>query len=475
MKSSADWLHHPTLVLMFSYAIGELSHYLLGVISKPMAEEIHFGEMGCMPANNSKSSGLCSNMQGNEILCSNATVNGTQVCIWDYKGDGVDYQLLAGPIFVAIFTIMGIVLGVLGDRYNRIRILFICVLICSTMTLMTGFAKEYWQLAVLRLVFGAAEAGFSPLSASIIADIFGKASRGLGMSIYNWGIYFGFGSAFAVGNLVTKANINNQGWRWAYYISGIPGFFISLVILISLREPNRKNVNINYTNEEYEPILSESMGDQSLESDSGIKKILNVIKVYITMPSFLLLLVAACVRHSASFCFAYNAQLYFTEFYPQTNLGLWMTLSPIIGGTVGIALGGFISDLVVSKYGANTRMWVLATSQLIASPFAFGVLYLDPPFCFFSLIGAYLFAEMWFGILFAVLVELLPTHIRSTCLATFFFVVSNVASLVLLSVPDLKNNMGSREALTLVYPGFYLISSLLFFISQLLLRREHQN
>ena len=40
-------------------------------------------------------------------------------CKWDYAGSGVPYQLLAGPSFIAVFTVAGIVLGVLGDLYNR--------------------------------------------------------------------------------------------------------------------------------------------------------------------------------------------------------------------------------------------------------------------------------------------------------------------------------------------------------------------
>jgi hypothetical protein len=53
-------------------------------------------------------------------------------------------------------------------------------------------------------------------------------------------------------------------------------------------------------------------------------------------------------------------------------------------------------------WGFSAR--VLAASQAIASPFAAGVLLLPPPYCFASLLIAYLFAEMWFGVLFAILI-----------------------------------------------------------------------
>lgn len=54
------------------------------------------------------------------------------------------------------------------------------------------------------------EAACTPLTASIVADMFGKRSRGLAMSVFNWGIYVGYGLAFAVGNYVPEADILGQ-------------------------------------------------------------------------------------------------------------------------------------------------------------------------------------------------------------------------------------------------------------------------
>ena len=58
------------------------------------------------------------------------------------------------------------------------------------------------------------EAGCTPFATSLIADYFGEELRGLAMGVYNWGIYTGYSLSYALGNFVTDANINNQGWRW---------------------------------------------------------------------------------------------------------------------------------------------------------------------------------------------------------------------------------------------------------------------
>ncbi len=57
---------------------------------------------------------------------------------------------------------------------------------------------------------------------------------------------------------------------------------------------------------------------------------------------------------------------------------------------LGVVFGGFISDRVVKRTGPHGRIWVLALSQIISSPFAAGVLFLDPPYCYFSLLPNYI-------------------------------------------------------------------------------------
>ena len=49
-----------------------------------------------------------------------------------------------------------------------------------------------------------------PLTASVVGDLFEQRSRGLAMSVFHWGIYFGYGLAFVVGNYVPEANILGQ-------------------------------------------------------------------------------------------------------------------------------------------------------------------------------------------------------------------------------------------------------------------------
>lgn len=65
---------------------------------------------------------------------------------------------------------------------------------------------------------------------------------------------------------------------------------------------------------------------------------------------------------------------------------------------------------------------------------------------------------MWFGVLFAVLLELIPATVQSTSLAVFLFVMNNVGGNLPIVVHPLSLLITYRVALLIMYPGMYLAS-----------------
>lgn len=60
---------------------------------------------------------------------------------------------------------------------------------------------EYFNNSVLY-----SEAGCNPLATGLLSDWFDEEQRGLVMSIFNWGIYGGYGIAFPIGRYVPALN-----------------------------------------------------------------------------------------------------------------------------------------------------------------------------------------------------------------------------------------------------------------------------
>ncbi|CAB4043956.1 spinster homolog 1-like, partial [Paramuricea clavata] len=177
--------------------------------------------------------------------------NTTLPCRWDYDGTGEQYQILAGPVFILVYTITGIPLGFLGGGNKRCMILASCLMLWSIMTLLSGFATKYWHLVVTRFILGMAEAGCTPFASSLIADYFDETLRASAMGVYNWGIYIGYSLSYALGNFIVDANIDGKGWRWVYWIAAIPGFIVAPMILFTVKEPvgkvKKERTSINIT------------------------------------------------------------------------------------------------------------------------------------------------------------------------------------------------------------------------------------
>ncbi|XP_058799466.1 putative metabolite transport protein HI_1104 [Phymastichus coffea] len=438
------------IIVSLGYVIGELGHYLIGVTSKETAIDLHYGDITCQF--NSTTLELidlpvqCETATTEEV-CQDLELNGTRYCEWNYNGLGLDYQILAGPSFIAVFTIFGIILGIVADRFNRVRMLAICTLIFSIAIILMGSVKEYWQLVLLRMLAAAGEAGCNPLSTGLLSDWFSEEKRGLVMSIFNWGIYGGYGIAFPVGRYVPEINAWDLGWRVCYYGAGIIGIIVAILTGFTLKEPERTTIG------------------EETKHDGKKQKLWSVI----FQPRIVMLCLAASIRHCGGMCFAYNCDLFYREYFPDYDLGWWLFAVTIVIGSIGVVVGGIVSDKFVAKMGIRSRVAVLAISQLIATPFAFGSVYFTPTGAMITLGISYFFAEMWFGIVFAILVEIVPLSMRSTTVGIFLFVMNNIGGNLPILVEPTSKAIGYRESLYIYYAGFYAISSIMFLMTMFLM------
>ncbi|XP_022326868.2 MFS-type efflux pump MSMEG_3705-like isoform X1 [Crassostrea virginica] len=458
------------LILLVTYLLNQLDRYMLAISSKAMAQEIHFGDKACMKNSSVSDSALggikCEKLTS-EYSCRNATNNQTHdsgICYYDYNGQGLEYQIVAGPAFTVIYTFGGIFISYIAEKYNRKAMLAICLMFWSVMTLLTGFVKEYWQLVILRFGLGFGESGCGPFAVSILTDYFTPETRGFALGIYNWGIYFGYSMSYAFGNFVSLANINGQGWRWTFILSGIPGILVGVLMLFTLKEPERKQDPLNL-------------------SGSAFERLGKTLRNFCS-PSLLLICLAGSIRNASGYVFAYNTQLYFTQIgQTPEQIGKYLSWIPLVGGSFSVLLGGFISDRLVRRLGLYSRILVIGVSLLIAAPFAAGTLYFDPPGAYFFQIPTYIFGEMWVGITLAVVVELVPSEIKTTAVAAYLFIISNIGGNANLLVPPLAQHFESqhysksdslRYTLFCMYAGPFVFCIPVYFLSMFVLKRDYK-
>ncbi|XP_013388870.1 protein spinster homolog 1 [Lingula anatina] len=472
LRSASLYSLYVLLLLLIAYLLNQLDRYTLAIVTQPMAQEIHYGDHGCLDntenvTHKENSTVTCKKIL-NETECLLATdYYEDELCKWDYNGQGFEYQIVAGPVFILIYTFTGIFLGFAADQYNRKNLLAFCLMFWSLMTLLTGFVKEYWQLVLLRFGLGFGEAGCTPFAASLIADYFDEALRGSALGVYNWGIYTGYSLSYALGDFITRANILGQGWRWVFIISGIPGLVFGIVIFLTVKEPERR--------------LNQGEMKKNEDGISLREKLHTTIRPFLS-PSMILLCLAGSIRNAGGYVWAYNTHPYFEAIgRPTDEIGTYMSVIPLVGGSIGVVLGGFISDVIVKRRGPTARVLVLVASQVLAAPFAAGALFLPAPWAYISLIPSNIIGEMWVGVTLAVVVELVPSKVRTSAVAVYLFIITNIGGNIPLLVPPLQTAFevmtddkaeSLRYALYILFPGLYVAGAFLFLLTLCMLKRD---
>src|SRR3546814_13604225 len=75
--------------------------------------------------------------------------------------------LLQGAVFAIAFSLGGLPMGWLVDRWNRVYIASICITIWSLATALSGIAQTFEQLAILRGITAFFEAWLAPAAFSL--------------------------------------------------------------------------------------------------------------------------------------------------------------------------------------------------------------------------------------------------------------------------------------------------------------------
>jgi MFS family permease len=159
-----------------------------------------------------------------------------------------DFGFLYGTAFGVFYAVFGIPLGKLADHWSRVRLLAIGLALWSTMTALSGAARNFGQLGAARIGVGVGEATASPCAYSLISDYFPPHRRALALAVYSCGLYLGGGISLYFGsNIAVEWNarfpagtgpLGLVGWQAAFLIMGIPGLLLSILVA-TLREPVR--------------------------------------------------------------------------------------------------------------------------------------------------------------------------------------------------------------------------------------------
>jgi MFS family permease len=257
--------------------------------------------------------------------------------------------LLGGVAFALFYTTLGIPIARYADRANRTRIIAVSLAVWSLFTALTGLARTFWHLLLARVAVGIGEAGCSPPAYSLISDYFEPKRRATAISIYSLGVSGGA----IVGLLVGGALAEAYGWRTAFYVLGLPGVALAIVVALTLREPPR------------------GWSDPHATPAPQPAPLRTVVAALWSKRSFRCLSFAAALHAFVAYGVAgfYSAFLIRSHDMGLAQAGRWLAFASIAGGLLGTFLGGKLSDVLANRTGdARWPLWLPAITLLLNLP-----------------------------------------------------------------------------------------------------------
>lgn len=261
-----------------------------------------------------------------------------------------DWQLgaLGGLAFAIFYSILGVPIARLADHRNRVTIITWAIVVWSAFTALTGFARNFWHLLIARIGVGIGEAGCSPPAYSIISDYFDPKRRATALAIYSAGVYVGG----AIGLLIGGNTVAELGWRGVFFLVGVPGLVLAVIVKLTLREPPRG--------------LSEGAAIAQ-----AAPPFWDVLRDLWSRPSFRHIAIAAGLHAFVSYGISNFYRPFFSRVHGMSaaEVGNWLALVVSIGGAVGTIGAGAICDKLYSrKPDARYYLWVTAATLLIVAP-----------------------------------------------------------------------------------------------------------
>jgi MFS family permease len=315
---------------------------------------------------------------------------------------------LSGVAFGIFYATLGIPIARLADRYSRVSIISICLSIWSLMTAFSGLATNFVQLLIARIGVGIGEAGGSPPSHSLLADYFAPGKRATALGIYALGVPIGI----LFGNLAGGWIGEIFGWRQAFFLVGLPGIVLAIILKLTVKEPPR-----GYSEEK--------------PADTTTVPFRTVVKTMWGFKSFKYIALGAGTQAFVGYGTIAWMPSFLVRAHDLSIGEVGTALGLIIGffGGIGTLLSGVIGDKLGAK-SVKYYMLVPAYGFLIAVPAGAAVFLVDDLYLVLAIytIPAFL-VNLYTGPTFAMTQSLAPLAMRAAASALLLFII-NIIGLV---------------------------------------------
>ena len=334
----------------------------------------------------------------------------------DLKLSDTQLGLLGGLYFALLYTVLGIPIARLAERWSRVNIMSTAIFVWSGFTALCGMATNYAMLASFRFGVGIGEAGLSPAAHSLISDTVPPEKRASALSIYSLGVPLGVMIAAVAGGWLAQ----NYSWRVAFIALGLPGALLALAMRLLIREPVRGAMEPGGARIVPPPY--------SLRSD--VAETLRVARAMFGNPVLFHMMLGITLISFAGYGAGAFVQPYWSRTFGlgYAKIGL---ITGLVGGTsqfVGVLLGGFVSDRLARSgssiwYGLVPAIGIAAAYPLILALYTADSWQAAAIWMLFP--GA--LTNTYMGPTYGTVQNAFPPAQRATAVAVLFFVLNLIA------------------------------------------------
>ena len=333
----------------------------------------------------------------------------------DLKLTDTQLGLLGGLYFALLYTILGIPIARLAERFSRVNIISAAIFVWSGFTALCGMAGSYASRAAFRFGVGVGEAGLSPPAHSLISDAYPPSRRASALSVYSLGVPIGVMIGAVGGGWLAQ----NYSWRIAFIALGLPGVILALAIKLLVREPLRGAMDETPSPPKPAYSFIEDMRETGRVARAMFgNAVLRNMMFGITLVSF-------AGYGGGAFVQPYWARAFGLD-YAQIGL-----ITGVIGGLsqgAGVLLGGYISDRLARSGASVWYGLVPATGIALAFPLILGIYTADSwqaAAVWMLFPGALSYTYM--GPTYGIVQNTFSPERRATATAVLFFVLNLVA------------------------------------------------
>lgn len=312
------------------------------------------------------------------------------------------------PAFLLVYMVAAPAFGSWGDLGGRTRPMAVGVLVWSLATFLSGFAQNYPQLLAGRAVVGIGEAAYVAIAPALLADCFPSERRGRVLAVLNMAIYVGTALGYIVGGQVSA----HLGWRAAFFVGGVPGLLLALLVL-RLPDPPRG--------------IQDPPGAAALgASGHGVAK--RPLEMYLALlrrwPFMVVVLgYAAYTFALGGLAFWMPSFLERVRHVPLERATTGFGEIVIVTGFLGTFAGGWLGDHLL-KYSRQAYLWFSGVTTLLAVPSALLALTAPAPAVYYpAIIVAELLLFMSTGPINAVIVNIAAPFERASAVALSMFAI----------------------------------------------------